>query len=301
MASYTIKDLENLSGIKAHTIRIWEKRYKLVTPGRTATNIRLYNDNDLKRLLNISILNRNGIKISKIAQMCDAELKEKINILSQNAHDSESQIEQLSVTMIEMDEERFDDIISKSIFQIGFEETFIKIVYPFFVRIGIMWQTGIINPAQEHFITNIVRQKLLVAIDGQKTKSKNGTKKFLIFLPEGELHEIGILFYSYLVQKRGHKVIYLGQSVPFKDIVEVENIKESDYLLTSFFSTFKPDFVKKYVDKLVETFPQKTIYLTGGYTCEAIKKAPKNVKLVPQPDVFVEELEKIKIPTFSQS
>lgn len=301
MASYTIKDLENLSGIKAHTIRIWEKRYKLVTPDRTATNIRLYNDNDLKKLLNISILNRNGIKISKIAQMCEAELSEKINILSQNSHDSESQIERLSVTMIEMDEDKFDEIISKSIFQIGFEETFITIVYPFFVRIGIMWQTGTINPAQEHFISNIIRQKLLVAIDGQKSKIKSDTKKFLIFLPEGEWHEIGVLFYSYLVQKRGHKVIYLGQSVPFNDIVEVENIRETDFLLTSFFSTLTTDSVKKYVNKLSETFPAKTIYLSGGYTSEIIKTPPKNVKLVPEPEVFVQEIEKLKAPAFSQS
>ncbi len=301
MANYTIKDLENLSGIKAHTIRIWEKRYKLVTPDRTATNIRLYNDNDLKKLLNISILNRNGIKISKIAQMCESELSEKISILSQNASDSESQIERLSVTMIEMDEDKFDEIISKSVFQIGFEETFIKIIYPLFVRIGVMWQTGTINPAQEHFIANIIRQKLLVAIEGQKGRVKNDKQKFLIFLPEGELHELGVLFYSFLAQKRGHKVIYLGQSVPFKDIVEVEKIQKTDFLLTSFFTTLTPDAIIKYVNKLAETFPQKIIFISGGYSSNIINTPPKNVRLVPLPELFIEEIEKLKRPAFSQS
>jgi DNA-binding transcriptional MerR regulator len=301
MANYTIKDLENLSGIKAHTIRIWEKRYKLVNPERTATNIRLYNDNDLKKLLNISILNRNGVKISKIAQMQESELSEKINIISQNASDSESQIERLSYTMIEMDEDKFDEIISKSIFQIGFEETFINIVYPFFVRIGVMWQTGTINPAQEHFITNIIRQKLLVAIDGQKNKPDSNTKKFLIFLPEGELHELGILFYSYLIQKRGHRVIYLGQSVPFKDVIEVNNIRETDFLVTSFFSTITPETVINYVNKLSEALPKKGIFISGGYTAEVLKTHPKNVKLVADPEKFIKEIDKLAKPAFSQS
>ncbi len=218
MAHYSIKDLEKLSGIKAHTLRIWEKRYQIVKPSRTDTNIRYYCDDDLKRILNISILNRHGLKISRIAGMTDAQLSEQVMHLAQATGDHESQIEQLTIAMIEMDEERFEKTLSKSIMTVGFEETVLTIIYPFFDKVGMLWQTGSINPAQEHFVSNLIRQKLLVAIDSQNYPHNPESRRFLLFLPEGELHELGLLFFHYILKKHGHQVIYLGQSVPFADL-----------------------------------------------------------------------------------
>lgn len=291
MANYSIKDLENLSGIKAHTIRIWEKRYNLVSPKRTSTNIRFYDDQDLKRILNISILNRNGVKISKIAQMCDEELRDKITHITQDTNDTDSQIERLCIAMIEIDENKFEDILSQSIFQQGFEQTMINILYPFFVKIGVMWQTGTINPAQEHFISNLVRQKLITAIDGQKSQLKEKHQKFLMFLPEGELHELGLLFFSYLIKKRGHKVIYLGQSVPYEDMKAVQEIRKAENIVTSFYTAMTPENMIEYTNKLARDFPECNLYIAGGHSEEVLKDLPGKVKIVADPKTFIAEIE----------
>jgi DNA-binding transcriptional MerR regulator len=167
MAAYSIRDLERLSGIKAHTIRIWEKRYGLIEPRRTTTNIRTYCDTELKKILNVSLLNRNGLKISKIVCMSSQEIADQVSRITHFMPDEQSQIEGLTTAMIDFDEARFERIIARSVIQFGFEDTLIKIIYPFFVKIGLMWQTGTVNPAQEHFVTNLVRQKVMVAIDNQ--------------------------------------------------------------------------------------------------------------------------------------
>ena len=201
MIRYSIKDLEQLTGIKAHTIRIWEKRHQLIEPERTSTNIRYYSDHDLKRLLNVSILNRNGLKISTIVTMNNEEINERILEISETYHDSDNQIEQLIVAMIELDEQRFDRVLSTSVIKLGFDDTVIKVLYPFFEKIGLLWQIGTIYPAQEHFVSNLIRQKLIIAIDGQSGNAKPESKNFLIFLPANEWHELGLLFYSYLGKK----------------------------------------------------------------------------------------------------
>ncbi len=249
MANYTIKDLEKLSGIKAHTIRMWEKRYGLIEPTRTSTNIRTYCDDELKKLLNISILNRNGFKISRIADLSMDEINSRINQLTKNSDDTETQIENLAISMIDLDENKFEKIISRAIIQLGFEDMVVKIVYPFLDRIGVMWQTGTINPAQEHFVSNLIRQKLIVAIDSQVYNQNNHSKSFMLFLPEGELHELGLLFFSYLIKKRGHRIIYLGQSVPIDDLISVYRIRPVDYLLTSFVSSINGNNGKSFIQK----------------------------------------------------
>ncbi|MFW5979061.1 MAG: MerR family transcriptional regulator, partial [Bacteroidia bacterium] len=214
MATYSIRELEKLSGIKAHTIRIWEKRYKIIQPKRTGTNIRYYSNNDLKKLLNITILNRQGWKISDIAKLSDEELNRKVKDFSYDSKDTESQIEKLVIAMVDLDEVKFDQILSNAIMHDGFEQTIINLIFPFFKKIGLLWQTGSINPAQEHFVSNLFRQKLMVAIDNLKIPDRKDAKKFILFLPEKEFHELGLLFYSYLIKKSGHSVIYLGSSVP---------------------------------------------------------------------------------------
>jgi methanogenic corrinoid protein MtbC1 len=177
--------------------------------------------------------------------------------------------------MIEMDEERFDKILSTNILKLGFEQTMLNIIYPFMSKIGVLWQTGAINPAQEHFISNLVRQKLIVAIDGQIPQ--RGGKKFLLFLPEGELHEISILFASYLIKSKGHKVIYLGQSTPNDDLLAVYKLHQPEYLLTVITTSPSSEYVQEYIDALSERFGQAQILVTGYQVLGQDLTFPTNV------------------------
>jgi MerR family transcriptional regulator, light-induced transcriptional regulator len=291
MAVYSIRDLEKLSGIKAHTIRIWEKRYKLIEPQRTSTNIRTYCDTELKKILNISILNRHGIKISKIAQLTFKEINDKINQITERVTDSQSQIESLTIAMIEFDEIRFEHVLARSIIQFGFEDTIIKIMYPFLIKIGLMWQTGSVNPAQEHFISNLARQKIFVAIDGQINAENPASIHFLFFLPEGELHELGLLFYAYLAKKRGHHVVYLGQSVPLPDLAETLRNKSFDVLVTAFVSSISQNDLLAYVQQISEKSGRKPLFLSGSQTRNLGDNLPENVKIIASPQQFIEVLE----------
>lgn len=275
MSTYSIKDLEQLSGIKAHTLRIWEQRYNLLQPKRTDTNIRFYDDDDLKLILNVALLNDNGVKISKIASMSSNELREEVMKLTERSLTHDDQIHALTICMIEMDEERFDKILSTNILKLGFEQTMLNVIYPFMSKIGVLWQTGAINPAQEHFISNLVRQKLIVAIDGQIPQ--RGGKKFLLFLPEGELHEISILFASYLIKSKGHKVIYLGQSTPNDDLLAVYKLHQPEYLLTVITTSPSSEYVQEYIHALSERFGQAQILVTGYQVLGQDLTFPTNV------------------------
>lgn len=293
MAYYSIKDLEKLSGIKAHTIRIWEKRYGLVEPRRTDTNIRYYDDDHLKKILNVAFLNRNGFKISHIAQLPEEEISARINEISRKSTDVENTIDHLLIAMIELDEDKFESILSESILHEGFEETLVHTIHPFFQRIGILWQTGAITPAQEHFISNLVRQKLIVAIDSLKPRINPAAKTFLLYLPEGELHELGLLFYYYLLKKRGHKIVYLGQSVPFGDLGVVAAARPVDVVFTYFGSNITGDNLNEYVQRLASLFPKKKVVFSCFEGLSVSRKLPENVILVKNSTGFLRNLETI--------
>ncbi len=294
MASYSIKDLEELSGIKAHTIRIWEKRYGIIVPERTTTNIRLYNDEDLKKLLNVSILNRYGLKISHLAKLSCSDLKEKVIHVSSETSDSEIQIENLMISMLELDEWKFNKILSNSIIKIGFEETVVSIMHPFFEKIGLLWQTGSINPAQEHFVSNLFRQKLIVAIDGQETATTNDTESFILFLHENELHELGLLFYTYLLRKNGFRTIYLGQAVPFDDLRKIVRICNALYMMTSFTTGIAEKSLKDYLNRLARSFPEQTIYYTGFQAQKINEQLAENTTRVGSADHFQKLIKNIR-------
>jgi DNA-binding transcriptional MerR regulator len=279
---FSIKEVEALTGIKAHTLRIWEQRYAMIAPRRTETNIRYYDEQDLKKLLNVSLLNRNGYKISEIAEMSETAMKNAVLQLSQEKGDFENQMQALTLTMLELNEAAFDKLIATSILQMGLEKTMINVVFPFFRSIGIMWQTGSINPAHEHFITNIIRQKLIVAIDGQPINGDNWSKKFMLYLPEGEFHEIGLLFANYAIRVRGGKVIYLGSSVPFGDLKVVFDVYKPDYLFTVITSPLlNGESVQLYLDKLSQRFKETIIFVSGAFVLnEPALKLPANMRLV---------------------
>jgi DNA-binding transcriptional MerR regulator/methylmalonyl-CoA mutase cobalamin-binding subunit len=284
--TYLIKDLEQLTGIKAHTIRIWEKRYNVVSPKRTSTNIRFYCDNDLKRLLNISVLLKQGFKISQLSVLSDDELGDKIMTLHYHPDVEEVRIDNLVTAMIDLDEALFEKTINLSALNLGFEHTVLKIIYPFLERIGILWLSGNINPAQEHFVTNLLRQKLLVAIDSLVMKPARDSKRFILFLPENELHELGLLFYSYLVRKAGHKIIYLGQSVPYEDVVEIARFKEPNALVTSLVAAMSLAEANTYIQRLASDFISKTIYITGSQASHLADPLPINVIIINDPVHF---------------
>jgi DNA-binding transcriptional MerR regulator len=276
MAFYSIRDLEKLTGIKAHTLRIWEKRYKLLEPRRTETNIRIYSDEDLRRILNIAVLNRNGIKISRIAELTIAEISARISELARQ-YDTETLIESLMVSMIELNEKNFNKVLARSFQQMGFEETILNLVYPFLEKVGMLWQTGTINPAQEHFASNLIRQKLILAIDKLPDHSRVSAKTMLLFLPEGEYHEIGLLFHYFLAKKNGHNVIYLGQSVPMNNLASIMLIKTVDLLLTRFSSTFNGTSITEYLSKLANLASGKTIYFSSYHELDHKTKFPPNI------------------------
>lgn len=286
MAIYSIKDLEKISGIKAHTIRIWERRYNLIEPQRTETNIRFYNDDDLKRILNVSILNRNGFKISKIAKLTDKQLRDTVIDLCLSTRNTNVQIESLLVAMLELDENKFTNVMLNSSVSKGFESVVESILFPFLERIGILWQAGTISPAQEHFISNLIRQKLIASIDNQMQGFTPKTDKcVMFFLPENELHELGLLFYSMIARKEGFKVIYLGASVPVKDIKLVVDVGKADVLFTSFVFARKKE-VTSFLAEIAEGISQIPVCVTGLQIKELQPELPSGFIPVSSADEF---------------
>ncbi|GAB3564605.1 MerR family transcriptional regulator [Spirosoma luteolum] len=282
MSNYSIKDLEQLSGIKAHTLRIWEQRYNIIAPKRTDTNIRTYDDRDLKLVLNIALLKDHGYKISEISKMSLDSMNSEVIKISDRQLNYPDQIHALTIAMIDLDEDRFDKIVSTNILQFGFENTIIRIVYPFLSRLGTLWLTGSVGPAQEHFISNLIRQKIIVAIDGQMNQQGSNGKKYMLFLPEGEQHEISLLFANYVIQARQNKVIYLGQNLPFEELVFAYKVHQPDYIFSAFTSAPANHEVQPYVDKLVRSFPDAHLLLTGYQVVGQDITLPDNATVINQ-------------------
>ena len=280
MAVYSIKELEKLSGIKAHTIRIWEKRYNLIDPHRTNTNIRYYTDEDLKKILNVALLNRQGIKISNIARLNDLELKEEIIRVSNSSHSHDTIVDSLVIAMIDLDAYKLESIIDKSILKVGFKSTVMDVLYPFLNKVGILWRSGDVNPAQEHFVANLIRQKIIAATEQLPGIYKPGSKSFLLFLPEGEWHELSLLFAQYLVKEAGHNVLYLGQSVPYSHVLATGAIKDFDFVLVSS-TTPQPEFdFLIYLKDLGGAFPDKQIlYFSAFLGHDREAPSPKHIRL----------------------
>ncbi len=277
MTHYSIYELEKITGILAATIRVWERRYNIIIPKRTSTNRRWYDDNDLKRLINISNLYHNGIKISKIAKYSESELIEKVEYMTRDSVISDIHIKSLIVAMLSFNGNAVNEILLRSVISIGFEETFSSLVFPFLRRIGIMWHTGSANIGAEHFITNILRGKLIAAIDSLPSANDPKSKRVIMFLPDNELHEIGLLFYSYLIRKLGHEVLYLGQATPFSALTEASEKWNSDILFTgvlSELSIFEPE---EYLNILSTTFKSQKILLSGSLADKPAIEKYKNI------------------------
>lgn len=275
MNAFTIKDLENLSGIKAHTIRIWEQRYSFLNPQRTETNIRYYSNDELQKLLNIALLNKYGYKISHIDRMTAEEMNEKIITLSQAQAQQERIINELIQCMVKVKITEFEAILDNYIRNTGIEKTITNIIFPFLERIGILWLTNHINPAQEHLVTNVIRQKLIVGIDSSHSPIRDG-KTILLFLPEGEHHELGLLFMYYLLKSRGLKVLYLGANIPLKDVEYIANLKNPDYLYAHLTSVAHNFNFEKFLVGAHNRMPDRKIIISGVLTQTYKKQVPPN-------------------------
>ena len=258
-----IKDLETLSGVKAHTIRIWEKRHNIFDPQRTETNIRLYSNDDLKKLLNIATVLQHGMKISKVSTLSKDELNAEIESLQKENFDAAQRIiiNNLIVATLQCHVADFQRKYSEYSKTHGIENTIENIIYPLLIRIGLMWTVSKLNPSQEHFASQMIRQKLFTAIDNLPEASSD--EKFVLYLPENEDHEIGLLYSYYLIKKAGHECIYLGPSVPLKDVSECVSNANAGQVLCSF-TIQRPEPVEKvYVEKMSEHFENRKVYIHG--------------------------------------
>ena len=284
MVQYSINDLEKLSGIKAHTIRVWERRYHILEQHRTETNRRRYGDNELRRIINISILHRNGFKISKIAGFSDSEIEEKVSFLSKDTNRSETQIDSLIMSMVDHNEKAINDLLTRYIMNHGIEDTFMDVVFPFLKRIGIMWHTGSADISSEHFISNIFRQRIISSIDSLSPAFKEGRKRVILFLPEFELHEIGLLFFNYLIKKLGHETLYLGQATPISSVVRANDKWKADIIVTGLMSGLPDVNHLDLVSQLSKLFPKQKVLVAGLLADSSFKIKYSNIFQIRFPE-----------------
>lgn len=264
MNRFTIKDVETLTGIKAHTLRIWESRYDFLKPRRTETNIRYYNNEDLKLLLNFSLLNKEGIKISKLKNLTAEEITRLVEEKNHSSNDISFQVHALVSHMISLDKVAFEKIISLAFIDKGVVPTMIELIFPFLKHVGLLWQSGTLNPAYEHLITNIIRNKLIIAIDSiSHSQPIKNPKKFLLFLPENEVHEIGLLFGKYVIRSRGHQTLYLGANTPHQHLQPIIEVFQPDYIFTSITYITNRNHIKQLFDFLSKSFLKTKILVTG--------------------------------------
>jgi len=288
MTLYSIKDLEYLSGIKAHTIRIWEKRYHLLDPNRTDTNIRSYSDDDVRRILNVAMLIKNGYKISNVAAFDEAKLQSEVIRLNRNLSDPEKNIDQLLFHTVNIDTFGFEHLLEKIISELGFSKTILQVIFPFFERIGILWQAGSIFAAHEHFVSNLVRNRLIR--ETGKFESSDNAKSILFFLREDEYHELGLLYSNYLASHAGLRCVYLGQNLPFGDLANLLNNSEFDFVCTSFISAIEKPEIEQYLANLSLVFNKNKILVAGRQLAIHKPKLPSNVVVVKSSNEFLKKI-----------
>lgn len=261
--SFSITDVERLTGIKAHTLRAWEKRYGLPDPRRTATNIRYYNNDEVRLLMTIRMLHGSGLRISTIAAMSSEERRLRLDHALEAGVKSRYSEEVLLLCLLEADELRFEQFYHQEAGRLGLEQLFVQVFLPFFERIGVLWQTGSIEPAQEHYFFNLVRQKLIAGTDRLGITADRTRPAALLFLPEHELHELGLLFYNYAFRARGCRTFYLGQSVPFGGIERMVQLAKPNYIVTGITNPISPLSFHEYYPKVRALAAGAELFFTG--------------------------------------
>ncbi len=279
---FTIKDLENISGIKAHTIRIWEKRYNLLQPKRTETNIRFYSSENLQKLLNIVLLNNNDYKISKIAALSDEDIIIKSRELALNSAVNDEAINALKVSMFQFDKVLFNNAYNILLQKKTFREIFKDVFIPFLDHVGLLWQTETLLPAHEHFMSNLISQKIQLNTENLQYNITNASKTFVLFLPENEIHELGLLYLNYELVLRGFHTIYLGQSLPLNNLNYFLELDREICFITSL--TVRPydDKIEAYFNDINEVMHNtNNQFIATGRKVEKVKhiKFDANIQL----------------------
>ena len=261
--SFSIKNLENISGIKAHTIRIWEKRYNLLSPERTDTNIRRYSLDSLRKLLNITLLYNHGFKISKIANLEEGEIPFLVRDIALKSNSEQVSINAFKLSMVNFDTVMFDATFDELMNNKDFDFIFMKIFVPLMSELGILWQTGAISPSHEHFVTNLIKQKIHIQTEliQRKHTPKNNVSSFVLYLPENEIHELSILYLNYHILSKGFKTIFLGQSVPTSSLKTILSYSENLHFVT--YLTVEPnreeieDYLNDFQENILEDTESK--------------------------------------------
>lgn len=293
-SKFSIKDLENLTGIKAHTIRIWEKRYNLLSPDRTDTNIRFYELADFQKLLNVSYLNSNGYKISKIAKLDEAKIPELVRQIASKSNLNSHAINSLKLSMLNFDQILFYKTYERLAKEKSFRDIFYTIFIPLLTELGLLWQTDTITPAHEHFLTSLIRQKILINTENIQANSETTTKTFICYLPDNEVHELGLMYINYEIVAHGHQSIFLGQSVPLDSLTDIVNYYD-DITFVSYF-TVKPE--KEEINQYITDIQNKLLvhnhvkfYILGKMLHALdLKKLPTNMTAFTSIDELVKDL-----------
>lgn len=290
MIHYSIADLENITGIKAHTIRIWEKRYNLISPFRTETNIRYYDNDQMKKLVNVASLIQSGMKISKVSNLSREELTDEINkLMASKAQTEASAYEtyagQLIKAGLEFDETTFNKVFANALLRYGMQSCYEKILIPLMNRVGMFWSTNRMNPAQEHFVSNLVKQKLHAVTDSLPPPTTSH-KPSLLFLPQSEDHEIGLLMAKYILRNAGRNVIYLGQRVPFDNLTGTVKQTKPGQLLFFLVQMHPLEQLQDYLDKVSSEFRDLKIFVSGFPYILSKLKIPNNIIWIKTPNDF---------------
>jgi len=278
MNEFTIRDIENLCGIKAHTLRAWEQRYRLFTPKRKASQHRIFDDNDLKELLRISFLYHNGYKVSKLAAMTAQEIQHAVTSTIIRDDNYELFVHQMIEASISFDKEALDKIINSIAIRIGMEKAIVNVFYPFLKRIGLLWLNNNVIPAQEHFASHIIRKKIIMATDGLEIPTGEG-RVILLFTPKGEMHEIPLLAANYFFRRQNNPTVYMGVDINYDTLCYYLDRKPADYIYTHIITHFDDEKLDDFLCKLSSDYPQKKILVSGPATC-CIKKLPSNLTIL---------------------
>lgn len=288
---FSIKDLENLSGIKAHTIRIWEKRYNLLSPNRTDTNIRFYSSKSLQKLLNITLLYNNGVKISKISELSEEGIIQACqNIISEQSKKNVF-INDLKLAMLNFDQSFFERSYQKLSGVIDFKEIYVNYFLPFLSELGLLWSTDSINPAHEHFISALIKQKILIHTEKLqgKTPTENG-RRFVLYLPENEIHDIGLSYTNYEVLKRGYGSVYLGQSIPMNCLTTFSGFEDQIIFITYFTVEPASDKIPDYINAMHNEILSKgncELWILGRKAADMDKDTlPKSIRVMSMPEMI---------------
>jgi DNA-binding transcriptional MerR regulator len=292
---YSIKDLENFSGIKAHTIRIWEKRYSILEPDRTDSNNRMYSESELKKILNVAFLNRNGLKISKIAALDEDQLTGRVMEVSSRNDDPDQEFQpgKLLMSALKFSEEQFIEALVPFIRRFGIEEAYINYLHPLLTKAGILWQTGSLSRAQEQFIRNTIKQIIILEDNNLKTVTEISPEVVAMVNTSDNFPDNNFLFYKYILRKRGYNVIFTGGILPASEINEIYRIKPFKYLIVN---SGAFDFARKKIDyfnSAGKALSLKKIIFTD-YPGVADKRAPDRILISRDPADFIKKISQFR-------